>query len=253
VCPCAQRYQVTTTVVDVLKTSTWRNVPEKFRLIVSGANNPFGVADARTGKLKEDTGEVLEQLEKLGVCVVPDWVANSGTAQLFHRGLSLDFDFKLAPELVADQVLRACAEPISRFITEAVTRLRHAGVSGAAVGPALSAACLQLAEERLAHPVPMDASGGAAHQTHRSRYALPPMDKLPSLEERFKSCVSVSPAGECIEEAELKELLRTCSNPVAYDGFGKPAVLTVLSLLVRGCSASSSRRSATSLMVFVAA
>lgn len=99
ICPCAQRYQITTAVVDVLERFTWAGSSSSSakicsRFIVSGANNPMGVVMG-PAVVEDAEGKVMARLLRAGACVVPDWVANSGTAQLFHRGLSLDFDLRL--------------------------------------------------------------------------------------------------------------------------------------------------------------
>ncbi|KKL10592.1 hypothetical protein LCGC14_2554280, partial [marine sediment metagenome] len=57
-----------------------------------------------------------------------------------------------------------------------------------------------------------------------SRYCLPPPEKtrvfLPATnEERYRSVSSVAQTDECIQPAELRELLEKSENPVAYDGF----------------------------------
>ena len=81
-------FQVTMDMLDVLWKSTWANIPATptRRFIVAGANNPFG-RRGPAGLVEDVEGQVLKHLRGMGACVPCDWVANSGTAQLFHRGL----------------------------------------------------------------------------------------------------------------------------------------------------------------------
>ena len=199
VCPCAQRYQITERVIQCMLENGWKG---EQKYLISGANNPYGVEC--NSELCEDTrGSVLQLLSAHGVCVVPDWVANSGTAQLFHRGLSLDFEHQSA-----EAVLEACAQPIRAFL---FTALKFCKVKTSY----LVYACAKLAAERLKQPILMSAK--VNKNPAASIYCLsPPSVKLP-LEERLRRCSSV--AEECINGDELEVLLRMCENPVAYDGF----------------------------------
>ena len=61
-----------------------------------------------------------------------------------------------------------------------------------------------------------------SERKHRpSRYALPPCPHAAkrTLEDRFSDCLSIAAPDGCIQPDELKTLLATCPNPVAYDGF----------------------------------
>lgn len=191
-CPCAGRYQVTRGVVACLAETgcQW---------LVSGANNPFGA-----GAVEDPSVEQL--CFASGICVVPDWVANSGTAQLFHRGLSVDFDMR-SPTL-ADAVLEACAAPIRSFLDEALAICERDTLH-------LAMGCRALAKRRLDKPIPFVAE--RVPNRANSRYALPPMANPLPLAERLALCQQVG--CEIVELAELEELLRTCPNAVCYDGF----------------------------------
>lgn len=85
----------------------------------------------------------------------------------------------------------------------------------------LAALCERLARERLEKPIamrPVTTTG-----EHRSIYALPPLPtaRMLDLDQRLALCLKVAAnPTECIEIDELRQLLRTCPNPVAYDGFG---------------------------------
>jgi tyrosyl-tRNA synthetase len=204
--PCAIRYCITPGVAEILSTCTWKN--SKHRIIASGANNPFGLLV--DGKLVEDkTGNILTKLST-HACVIPDWVGNSGTAQLFHRALSVPFDMK-SPDLV-DKVLEACARPIRTFLIDS---FRESGKNP----NKLPLACQNKADKRIKNPIPLTIPDADLDYPNPagSIYSLaPPLVKLP-YEERLKRVLSV--AAECVSENEMKELLMNCDNPVAYDGF----------------------------------
>lgn len=207
-CPCATRYILTPKVVEAMKA----------KLLISGANNPYG--QFKDGKLVEDIeGQVVQILEEKKVIIIPDWVSNSGTAQLFHRSLSVNFnlDSHVDPHTqrigeqrdVAKEILEACALPIRVYIAASLSMVKgnilrlHRGAE-------------QLAAQRLKFPLMMGAKQTTENK-HRSRYALPPIPISYTPEKRAELCLSL--AAECIEPKELVELFRTCQNPVAYDGF----------------------------------
>ncbi len=135
-CPCAGRYAITEAVINVLEKNTWRD-STKFRCIAPGANNPF---------VKNDV-DLSHYLATKNVCVIPDYVANCGTAQLFHRGLSVPFDLQ-SPSLAQD-VLFACAEPIAQYITTALSNCYESELSK------LPEACALVTAERLRNPLPV--------------------------------------------------------------------------------------------------
>lgn len=62
-------------------------------------------------------------------------------------------------------------------------------------------------------PLPARPAGGAASSSVAKTYAPSPH----SLEERYELCRSVGE--ECIQEEELRALLKIKPNPVCYDGF----------------------------------
>lgn len=158
--------------------------------------------------------------------------------QLFHRGLSEEFDWKAGGAAVARQVLHASAAPIAAFLHAAWQRL---GETPHGQQPHLLAwACERLAKERLAVPTPIcrgQTPLASPHQINpaKSRYCLAPLPKelqLP-LEERFALCRGF--AAECIDDRELRELLQKCPNPVAYDGFGNQRPLFITNDLYSSC------------------
>ena len=195
-CPAAIRYTITPRVVDAMRA----------RLLVSGANNPYGLM--KDGKLVEDVdGQVVQLLEQKKVVIVPDWVSNSGTAQLFHRSLSVPFD--LGKANIAAEILEACAIPIRLFIHQSLGLVNGDSFR-------LHRGAERLSAQRLNFPVPIgdpitNKSG------HRSRYALPPISTSLTSGQKTQLCLSL--AAECIEPKELEALFEKCKNPVAYDGF----------------------------------
>jgi len=174
------------------------------KFLVSGANNPYGVL--KDNAVIEDTeGTVLSYLRKLGVVVVPDWVANSGTAQLFHRGLSVEFD--LRSQKATSEILEACAAPIRVFLQQAF-RVVNGKTEDIAHG------CAIVAQDRINNPIPIVPR---TKVSEKSRYNLPPIEYPISTQERYDKIIHVGE--EVIEPSELRALLERCPNPVAYDGF----------------------------------
>jgi glutamate dehydrogenase (NAD(P)+) len=134
--PCAGRYLVTARAARELLEGLWSESSRRF--LIAGANNPFG---DDSGASADRDGAVLRELISGDVTVVPDWVANSGTAQFFHQSLARDFDLA-SPEL-ANRVLESVAEPLLRFLSESAERQGDRS---------LYDACIDLAEERLQSP-----------------------------------------------------------------------------------------------------
>lgn len=244
--PCAGRYQITQRVVDHLMQYTWPKDQVTQRFFIAGANNPFGQIQS-SGLLVERPEFYNEMWTKYGVVCVPDYVANSGTAQLFHRGLSVPFN-QHQPN-INTVILDACGEPIRSFLNTAIAE--HGQQDGDFVK-----ACRKLTDQRLIQPIPFAAANGAtrasidntvrkqiqeenkrlvnrqgtttagANGHPKSIYALPPVpaEKLPPLEERVRLCGMVSRfGGELLEEPELVSKLEQSAKegwaPVAYDGF----------------------------------
>ena len=204
--------------MDSLFAGAWKNCEDKF--FISGANNPYGVIE--NGQLAEDVKhQVLERLTDAKVCVVPDWVANSGTAQLFHRILSVPFDLAQPSEVIAEQVLTACNAPISTYINIAFSKYAKGDLSRLASG------CATLAKERLAHPRSFRVSAGldsdafAYPNPAGSRYVLPPPKQELSTDGKMQILSELIDGMhcECVSAQELSRLLKTCRAPVAYDGF----------------------------------
>jgi len=204
--PCAFRYCITAPVIDTLVNYTWQGLSNRY--VVSGANNPYGVY--KNGSMHEDKkGIILEKLIHHKVVVIPDWVSNSGTAQLFHRGMSVAFDMK-ANDL-AQQVLKVCAKPIKSFILDAYRRSQNNPLQ-------IPLECEKKAQHQIQYPIQIGKYVDVESlNPAQSKYALASPKHTLSLEKRYQLVRSVGE--ECIKEEELKELLRRCSNPVCYDGF----------------------------------
>jgi tyrosyl-tRNA synthetase len=214
-CPCAVRYQITEDVVTLLSVGG-------YRLVVSGANTPFGVpvesgfvmTDDKNGnpvttpsyKIAEDKrGVVLAQLQKKGIVVIPDWVANSGTAQLFHRGLSVVFP---AVGDVSRLVLDACAKPIIDFLEEAFQLVQD---------PILwPYGCYQLAQKRLTSPRMMRPK----NNPNNSKFVIPRPDMTGKTPEQ-KADLLVRYMAEVLPSKQaLTDLLRASPEAlVVYNGF----------------------------------
>lgn len=204
-CPCALRYVVTENVVNAVFAK-----PNGPRYLVSGANNPYGIVDAG-GNVSEDKQHIIStMLCGYNICTVPDWVANSGTAQLFHVGLTQKFASGSQPEAI----LEACAAPIRAFIQSAYKTYTQSK-------PVLmNYATYRHAASLLDNPQPF---GCPARCLSQSPYALLPLEKMVSAEERFRLLKALQgelgESCEVIDEKELLQLLQTKMNPVAYDGF----------------------------------
>jgi len=139
--PCAMRYPITEDIAQYLMNTTWKGTNRRY--LVGGANNMFGRQN-ETGNLIDDSKNLIaDSLQKAGVIVVPDWVSNSGTAQLFHQVLSMDFDAK--DPNVGNKVVSAIFLPIENFLKETL---------GIAQGELLQLfnSCNILAQQRLKEP-----------------------------------------------------------------------------------------------------
>ncbi|KAF5025562.1 hypothetical protein F66182_2370 [Fusarium sp. NRRL 66182] len=78
--PCAQRYVLTPSAVSTLARETFAHAPIGARFIIAGANNVFSS--------KNSLKDALRQLDTASICMLPEWVTNSGTANLFMRACS---------------------------------------------------------------------------------------------------------------------------------------------------------------------
>ncbi|MDF2866730.1 MAG: protein belonging to Glu/Leu/Phe/Val dehydrogenase family [Gammaproteobacteria bacterium] len=72
-CPCATRYVVTDRIVCVLANCAFKNNSSQNSWLISGANNVF------------TTQATISELNKRGIVVLPEWVANSGNALLYNE------------------------------------------------------------------------------------------------------------------------------------------------------------------------
>ena len=252
-CPCANRYAITPSIASLL-------VEKKVQVIASGANNPFGTSDGKS----EDCKEVPEIFQRNGVCVIPDYVANSGTAQLFHRGISVEFDLK--EKRVEHKVLEACAEPIRDFIDQAWKLLTKDKLSyqHSSCLPLLRKACLKLTEHRIAHPLPFQVHDDDVSQKEsrtrcnpaQSVYGLSPLPlaKQLDLATRMKLVMSVTGGVDenCVKISQLEELLRTCPSPVAYDGFEPSNRMHIAQGLIKRYNVNKMTRAGFTFLFWVA-
>jgi len=200
----SSRYQLTPKIAETIINHTWNGVGT--RIIANGANNSFGIWQG-SNLIEDKKGIVVDKLSHANAIVVPDWVANCGTAQLFHRGLSVDFGDSTKPDY-SSRVLQACVDPVSQFLRAAQNKSR---------GSPLHVAAELLAAHYMKNPRPI-----VSEIASGSRYSNPPVDpsKLAPLSQRLESCLSVANGGgECVQPEELKALLERNPAPVAYDGF----------------------------------
>ncbi len=145
--PCAMRYAVTPEVAKAFERTLWRDADRRF--LVAGANNPFGQG-GQTEPLQEDrAGLVLGALRDANVEVLPDWVANSGTAQFFHLALGREIP---CTQEGLDLALDWVGDSIEAFLNEAVGRPGDRDRD-------LYDRCATLAQERLHAPRHLDHVG----------------------------------------------------------------------------------------------
>ncbi|KAG5930330.1 hypothetical protein E4U42_002071 [Claviceps africana] len=78
--PCAQRYVLTPDVINTLVRDTFAGTAPGARFILAGANNVFSSAYGEE--------RMLDELDSGSVRMLPEWVSNSGTANLFMRACS---------------------------------------------------------------------------------------------------------------------------------------------------------------------
>ncbi|KAF5611787.1 glu leu phe val dehydrogenase family [Fusarium tjaetaba] len=107
--PCAQRYVLTSRVISTLTDETFVQAPLGTRFIIAGANNVFD-----HGECIED---VARRLDAASICMLPDWVTNSGTANLFMRACS-----GLALKEYAVSNLEASAADTKAFVRVALSK-----------------------------------------------------------------------------------------------------------------------------------
>lgn len=130
--PCAGRYILTDKVTRALDSRTFAGLPTNDRFIVSGANNIFPQAACRKS--------CLEKLDQSHILMLPEWVSNSGTANLFMRTCS-----GLALRDHATQNLTACADDTASFIDAVFAKIK-----GDISSSALLNVCEQVAMDRRA-------------------------------------------------------------------------------------------------------
>ncbi|KAF5591934.1 glu leu phe val dehydrogenase family [Fusarium pseudoanthophilum] len=114
--PCAQRYVLTSRVISTLADETFVHAPLGTRFIIAGANNIFD-----HGECVED---VARRLDSASICMLPEWVTNSGTANLFMRACS-----GLALKGYAVSNLEASAGDTKAFVRAALSKAGyHQGI-----------------------------------------------------------------------------------------------------------------------------
>ncbi|EWG45964.1 hypothetical protein FVEG_06594 [Fusarium verticillioides 7600] len=107
--PCAQRYVLTSRVISTLADETFAQAPLGSRFIIAGANNVF---DQREG-----VKDFARQLDSASIYMLPEWVTNSRTANLFMRACS-----GLALKGYAVSNLEASAADTKAFVRAALSR-----------------------------------------------------------------------------------------------------------------------------------
>ncbi len=146
-------------------------------------------------------------LQMGGIVVIPDWVANSGTAQLFHRGLSIVFpsaDLAATPRLVLD----ACAKPIVDFLNDA-----YDFVNNPVMWPL---GCYKLAQERMKNPRLMHPISNPAG----SKFVISRPDNTGKTPEEKAELMCKYMAEVIPSKEALVDLVRSSPNAVvAYNGF----------------------------------
>ncbi|KAF2844363.1 hypothetical protein T440DRAFT_549471 [Plenodomus tracheiphilus IPT5] len=128
--PCAQRYVVSSKVVSTLINNTFACAPSGARFILAGANNIFQVAERKA--------DIMSMLDFAGIRMLPEWISNSGTSNLFMRSCS-----GLALEGYAASTLEACANDTIAFVNAV-----FASVGDKASNTAIWDACESLAITR---------------------------------------------------------------------------------------------------------
>lgn len=239
-CPCATRYAITQRVAETLVNKTFAY--NEYRYIVSGANNAFGIF--QDGRIVEDTYDTcMKFLVNSRVYIVPDWVSNSGTAQLFHRGLSVQF--VLSSEQLNLEVLEACADPIVNFIRDAFLNCCKNPFL-------LPYECLKQAQKYIRNPKTFLESSQDifAKNPSKSKYCLPPIESDLSVQQRFDIVRSVGI--ECTKDEELYSLLADCINPVAYDGFEPSGRMHIAQGLLRAVNANKLTKAGFTMIIWIA-
>ncbi|KAI0337698.1 Glyoxalase/Bleomycin resistance protein/Dihydroxybiphenyl dioxygenase [Trametopsis cervina] len=130
--PCAGRYVVSRSALDMLAETTFRGVPVGERFIVAGANNILHP--------EQDEQVWLSSLDAAGINMLPEWVTNSGTASIFMRACSGTFTLDRSEAL-----LQACGQDVENFL-ESIFRTELDRAGGARLGTSgLFAACYDAA------------------------------------------------------------------------------------------------------------
>jgi glutamate dehydrogenase (NAD(P)+) len=143
--PCATRYPITSNIATCLVDTFWSHSLRRY--LVGGANNMFGIRNLAGNLINDDNNTIFSFLQNSKAIVVPDWVSNSGTAQLFHQILSTDFD--LNDPNVAQQILSCIFLPIQNFLSQSL-QLAQGNLLD------LFTSCYLLSQNKLLHPSLLD-------------------------------------------------------------------------------------------------
>eukprot|EP00118_Oscarella_pearsei_P001703 m.8201 g.8201 ORF g.8201 m.8201 type:complete len:856 (+) comp20416_c0_seq1:26-2593(+) len=232
-CPCATRFQVTEAIVKALLSFSWREIGTR-RFIVPGASNSFGRINDN-GEVVEDLS-ILMELAKKDVIVVPDWVANPGTVELFH--LCLTREYEKGSDSIVEDILAKSSMPALRFMENAANLFQN---------DSFSEGCRLLADKSHQPKFLIDYNEGKL----QSRYAslLLPTQQLDNAK-RLELCQSI--AGEIKEEEELKQLLCDNPTPVAYDGFEPCGRMNIALGLGRAIAANRLTRAGFTFIFWIA-
>ncbi|PWN31091.1 hypothetical protein BDZ90DRAFT_34855 [Jaminaea rosea] len=130
--PCACRYILTPKVTAALVSHTFSDLcANAQRYVVAGANNVFPATAQRSA--------CLAKLDEAGITMMPEWVSNSGTANLFMRTCS-----GLALQGRPLGNLAACARDTTSFIDAVFSRVG----GSSSTSTALWHACDEVASAR---------------------------------------------------------------------------------------------------------
>ncbi|KAF0325755.1 glu leu phe val dehydrogenase family protein [Colletotrichum asianum] len=114
--PCAGRYVLTPKTISALINHTFAKVSVSSRFIVAGANNVFSPT--------ESTEKTLSSLDSASVRMLPEWISNSGTSNLFMRACS-----GLALRGYSASNLEACANDTKSFINAVFAKIGSSGTN----------------------------------------------------------------------------------------------------------------------------
>jgi tyrosyl-tRNA synthetase len=251
VCPCGPRYQVTPAVCKTLFNYTWASTATgncDIAILAAGANNCLSA----TGSA-EDDGTVARLLQSNNVCVIPDYVCNSGTAQLFHRALSQRFSSPIQPS----EVLEACAAPIREFLGQSLRLVDADEKEWPSRLADLAVACEKLSARRLRCPTPITTNNAkmesqhAPQSTPQSTAVVMHCHETKEDRERLLARM-LSLTEECVEIPEMRALLESGRQLLAYDGFEPSGRMHVAQALYKTALVNSMTSAGFTFILWVA-